>query len=85
MSLTTKDIPWLWKNGQRGKAAAMSTDGTKLYSYNLVIGTTINGRKVLYDYRSPHCISMTTSHHVSKSTMAADEIVAPPEKKETRL
>ena len=76
--LTTRDIPALWASGRSGRAAAFSTDGIDLYSYNKRIGTTIDGRKVLAEYRAPwHYISHTTSKHVGMAAKVADNLIHP--------
>ena len=75
---TTRDIPALWASGRPGRAAAFSTDGIDLYSYNKRIGTTIEGRKVLLDYRaSGQYISQTTSKHVGMAAKVADNLIHP--------
>ena len=58
--------------GDAYKAASMSTDGEKLYSYGLCIGETIEGAKVIYNHTAADLYgipsrgfkSMTTSKHV---------------------
>jgi len=71
-------VPQYWA---KGKAASnhngcFTTDGTKLYSYNLLIGDTCEktGAKVLRDYTAQgrHGFqSMTTSQHVGRARMHA--------------
>ena len=76
--LTTRDIPALWASGRPGRAAAFSTDGIDLYSYNKRIGTTIDGRKVLANYRAPWLwVSQTTSKHVGMAAKVADHVLHP--------
>lgn len=66
----------------RGRPAANHggsfwTDGTKLFSYELQIGDTTDGIKVLRDYsaKGRHGFkSMTTSQHVGRARIAADII-----------
>ena len=55
------------------------TDGQNLYSYNLVIGVTVAGQKVLLDYSAPagHMVSSTTSQHVGKARRWADQTMNP--------
>ncbi len=56
-----------WAAGKAGSAGNLSTDGSNLWSYNLLIGTTEEGRKVVRDYTSGGShgwISQTTSCHV---------------------
>lgn len=43
----------------------LSTDGVKLYSYNLKIAEWVGNGMVIFDYTAPHSFeSMTTSNHV---------------------
>ena len=56
------------------------TDGQNLYSYNLIIGTTLsNGSKILLDYsaQTGHFRSQTTSQHVGKARRWADQTMCP--------
>ena len=66
-----------WKKGKKGKSNSMSTDGKKLYSYNLLIGYVgEDGYKYVYNYTAKtdygcfghpikgEFISRTTSKHV---------------------
>lgn len=56
-----------WVNGRVARGGNLRTDGQKLYSYLLCIGTTENGRKVVRDYTARGAYgfrSMTTSQHV---------------------
>ena len=74
-------IPDFWVEGEPASnhTGCFTTDGTKLYSYELLIGDTCTstGAKVLRDYTAPgrHGFrSMTTSKHVGLSRAAADII-----------
>ena len=56
-----------WVAGKAGSAGNLTTDGKSLWSYNLLIGTTEGGRKVVRDYTSGGShgwVSQTTSRHV---------------------
>jgi hypothetical protein len=70
-------IPKFWRNASPAKTYNKSywTDGVTLYSYDLVIGTTMpDGSKILYDYTSTGTfISLTTSKHVNTAARYADE------------
>ena len=77
----TAEIPAAWKRGERAAASALSTDGDNLFSYNLLIGVTKGGRKVLFDFRTPNKVSATTSQHVSRAALYADDIIEPPKVK----
>ena len=72
-------IPKAWAVGQSAYSHTGNfwTDGTKLYSYRLCIRDTVNGDKVLYEYRSGTEYgyqSQTTSCHVGKAAQSADLI-----------
>ena len=71
-------VPSYWAEGKvaSNHTGSFSTDGTKLYSYNLLIGDTCEktGAKVLRDYTAQgrHGFqSMTTSQHVGRARMHA--------------
>lgn len=55
-----------WLHGKRGRSGtgALRTDGRTLYSYKIVIGESQGGQKVVYDYRGPNKIGLTTTRHV---------------------
>ena len=54
-----------------------TTDGFNLFSYNLCIGKTINGQKILLDYSaSGRYVSQTTSVHVGKARPWCDKLVS---------
>jgi len=74
------EIPALWASNMAASNhnGSYTTDGTNIYSYKLLIGTTLgNGDKVLYDYTSGGLgfYSMTTSNHVGKARIHADRII----------
>jgi len=61
------DVVQAWSTGRVAAAGNLLTDGQKLYSYKLCIGTTVDGSKVVHDYtaKGDHgFVSMTTSQHV---------------------
>ena len=71
-----------WKNG----SGSLSTDGSRLWSYSLVIAYTDPdellrrekyGIKVVIDYMAPDNVTQTTSIHVSLAKGAADAVVSP--------
>ena len=65
--MTNEQVINAWLKGKVGAAGNLSTDGRKLYSYALCIGTTVDGSKVVYDYTAKGelgFVSMTTSQHV---------------------
>ena len=53
------------------------TDGQYLFSYNLCIGKTIDGQKVVFDFTAPagHMVSSTTSCHVGLGRRYADQVM----------
>tara|TARA_R110002126_G_scaffold1579_2_gene9252 strand:+ start:13 stop:288 length:276 start_codon:yes stop_codon:yes gene_type:complete len=79
------------KNDKVAKAWALSmaasshngnfrTDGYWLWSYDLVIGCTVSGEKILAEYRSRKSgefVSMTTSTHVGKALVYCKMTVHP--------
>jgi hypothetical protein len=49
--LSNKKVIEQWEKGKKGKSGSMSTDGKKLYSYNLLIGYIgEDGYKYVYNY-----------------------------------
>ena len=54
-----------------------TTDGSNLYSYNLLIGATIDDQKIVFDFTAPagHMVSSTTSTHVGRARRYADQIM----------
>jgi len=56
-----------WLNGKRGRSGtgALRTDGKTLFSYKIVIGKVADdGSKVVFDFRGPNKIGLTTTRHV---------------------
>ena len=79
---TNKSVASAWGLSVRASASNMSTDGQKLWSYDLMIGYTdpTTGGKVLIDYTSKggQFVSMTTSSkHIAPSRHYADFTVSP--------
>ena len=77
MTIRNEDVARAWRSGQPCRSANLSTDGERLWSYRLEIGFTHGWRKILIDYRSPHTISITTSHHVSLAARWAHVVLEP--------
>ena len=64
-----------WLAGHRASTANLSTDGQKLWSYNLLIGDCHNGGRRVFDYTaSGKYISQTTSCHVGLAFMADQSV-----------
>ena len=64
---------WTAGRAARSSTGNLHTDGHYLYSYNLLIGFTVNGSKVVYDYTRGGefgFVSMTTSKHVGLAKRA---------------
>ena len=82
-----------WRDGKKGKSGNgnLSTDGSNLYSYKMLIGKTETGQihkatngeiyksnyKYALDVTSPDFYSVTTSRHCSLAKRYADEIIQP--------
>lgn len=69
MVTNNKGVANSWARGiaARSHNGNFHTDGESLYSYQMEIGRTINGLKVLLDV---HGYSMTTTHHKSTAWSA---------------
>lgn len=77
-----KKVAESWICGKPAQGhGSIRTDGCDLFSYNLLIGTTENGKKILFDYtRGGVYMSATTSKHVGYARTLADDIRQPPTK-----
>ena len=65
--MRNEDVGKAWVNGRTASGGNLKTDGWKLYSYRLCIGTTAGLDKIVYDYTSGGeygYVSQTTSCHV---------------------
>ena len=77
--VTTRDVASYWRDGLPAANHGSNhwTCGDKIYSYNLCIGETINGKKVCKDYTANTALgfkSMTTSKHVGYVRFSADAV-----------
>jgi len=81
MSVRNCDVAAAWQCGEVAASGHMHTDGLKLWSYALIIGTTDDyGKKVALDYtggKPSHFVSMTTSMHVTLAKQVAGIIQEP--------
>ena len=87
MSKTTNnEVVRAWSNsstwGQdllKSHTENLTTDGKSLYSYGVLIGTTLKGEKVALDYTAPtgNFLSVTTSCHVGRAKRYADITMHP--------
>lgn len=67
-----------WSEGKKLKSGSMKTDGISLYSYDLLIGVTENGKKIVFNYSQSGVFkSQTTSRHVSKAKRFASRTQHP--------
>ena len=66
-----------WLLGVKHKCANLSTDGERLFSYDLMIGVKHYGRPVVLDYTTKGICyqSHTTSCHVNKAKVIATRVV----------
>jgi len=82
--VTNEDVVRAWKRGDKISIDSMSltTDGKNLYSYNLLIGKTILGKKMAIDYTKTggKYHSQMTSNHVGLAKRYANKIVNPPKR-----
>jgi len=78
--LINSDVAQQWVVNGEGVSHTgnLRTDGNRLWSYNLLIGATVGGEKVLANYTaSGEYRSQTTSCHVGKARLTASEVVHP--------
>ena len=61
-----------WLAGKPAKTKSLSTDGSRLWSYKLVIATKVRGRPVVFNHTSSEgrFVSVTTSKHVGLACAA---------------
>jgi len=77
--MTNENVIKAWMNGQRGNAGNLSTDGSNLYSYNLLIGTGSGSVVLNHTAGGGSYYSQTTSCHVglAKRLATCAKIVNP--------
>ena len=80
--ITNKECAERWKRNKPGESGHISTDGNNLFSYGLLIGKTINGTKIVFEYTAvkDNFISRTTSNHIRHAKLYADCVRNPNEK-----
>jgi len=73
------DVIKSWKRGKPAKGSNLTTDGSDLYSYGLLIGRTKGktSRKHAIDYTGENSYSKTTSRHVNYAKQFAHRIIDP--------
>jgi hypothetical protein len=79
MTISNDDVVAAWLNDEPAKAGALTTDGTKLFSYRLCIGDTFADDKIALDYTASagEYHSQTTSQHCGKAKREADQVMHP--------
>ena len=88
---TNRNVTKQWAKGIGAQShnGQLSTNGEDLYSYNKIIGITLDdGTKVALEYRSTkggHYISNTTSTHVGYAAYEANLTMTPDAAKEADL
>lgn len=78
---TTQEIARHWRTGRAASNSSGQfwTDGKNLFSYHLLIGATVQGRKIMFDYTASGVYkSQTTSKHVGYGKRVCDEVRQPP-------
>lgn len=65
------EVAKAWSEGRKGEAGHFTTDGNNLWSYALLIGRTVEGKKVVTRYRR----SITTTKHTNLAARYADEVI----------
>tara|TARA_B100000085_G_C18417763_1_gene461352 strand:- start:94 stop:327 length:234 start_codon:yes stop_codon:yes gene_type:complete len=77
--MTNEQVIKAWHNGIAAKAGSLSTDGSNLYSYRLLIGKHSGG--TIFNHTAPggSYYSQTTSTHVNLAIRLSDfaNIVTP--------
>ncbi len=72
-----------WAAGKAASANNFSTNGKDIFSYALIVGKTVGGKKIAIDYTKTggYFKSATTSKHVFYVKKYADKVVSPPKMK----
>ena len=80
-------MAWISGRPAGNGRGSLTTDGTNLLSYDLVIGQSLNGQNRVFDYTaSGEYYSQTTSKHVGLALrFSGFELSAPPDQAELRL
>ena len=68
---------YAWLIGRKKRANRMWTDGDKLYSYEMVIGSTQNHEKIIRQRtaKNGYFVSVTTSMHCNTASQYADRVL----------
>ena len=70
--MKNQDVVNSWKKGVAANVKNLSTNGSDLYSYGLLIGYTDGYKKVVKDYTKGSSYSVTTSRHVNMAKKVSD-------------
>lgn len=65
------EVAKAWSEGRKAESGNMSTDGSRIWSYAMLIGEVVNGKRTVYR-RSR---SVTTSQHINLTARYADEVI----------
>lgn len=79
MGHSNHEVVKAWKRGEalRSSNGNLRSDGYNLYSYQMKIGTRVNGYLLVLNVRGQYRYSQTTSQHVSLAASVADKVVTP--------
>ena len=79
MTITNQEVVDAWLRNEAASAGTLSTDGTKLFSYRLIIGDTLSTDKIALNYTASagEYRSQTTSTHVGIAKASADQTMHP--------
>jgi len=82
MSTSNVEVTYAWRHGNAANNSSMSTDGSLIRSYALIIGVTLrDGRKIAIQHTAMGgCFhSQTTSSHVGYIQRMCDLLLTPKE------
>ena len=79
MTISNQEVVDAWLRNETAAAGSLSTDGTKLFSYRLIIGDTLSTDKIVLNYTASvgEYKSQTTSTHVGIAKRSADQTMHP--------
>lgn len=70
--MRNEQVVYAWLYGNVAASGNMTTDGVKLYSYNLLVGDRSDGQVRIWDYTaSGKFVSQTTSCHIGLALRCA--------------
>ena len=79
MKNSNEQVIEAWAEGREAEATNLKSTGTRLFSYRLQIGETLDGIKIAGDFtaKGGAFYSQTTSHHGTAAKAVAGRVVAP--------